>query len=374
MKRLWSHQDGRLKIGSVSIALFVMLLALAGGLMQLNQPVDEALVQVKHIFRAEANIVPERVEEPSPQLEPVKAEPPAAAMVETTAVSETKAGPDLVAETVLNPPVGQQQNVEVELVQTTPVTVNDPATVRSPPLVAEAAAKPETASAAAGADVPVAKDPFRDLRENSLVKKVDQPLSTVTVTPKQYQEVFSAWRSAENEQDAEASRPGLLVENLRQLYPLFQMKPVALAGGIAYDLEDGSRLAERSLERYTATVFQVERPWDDWGEALRRIGLHPGDVVKVRYYMHGYVHNGIYGRCEQAIAWGKGNGLLPEDVKTAEVEVRGRAYAVRQQGGGQFGVFIPNQLRLLDGQVMSVNLDAFDGAADVELLKAARVL
>jgi hypothetical protein len=394
MKRLWTHKDGRLKISSVSITLFVMMLAIAGGLMQLNQPVDEALVQIKHIFRAESDPVQKVTEETNTQVEqPVKVEQP------SPEVSETKANPDPVAETVPKTPAEQQREVRgemasesqvsltsggdkavsnqelsaeaaAEIVETVEIKAKEPAAMIVQESIDETEQKPSITNELVEEHVQTETDPFRKLQQDTISKVDDQRQSSgVTVPPEQYQEIFKAWRSADFESDKEATRPGLLVENLREVYPLFQMKPVALVAGVAYDLEDGSRLDERSLERYTKTVFQVARPWDDWGLALRRIGLRPADTVEVRYYMHGYVHNGIYSRCAQAIAWGKENGLLSADANTAEVEVRGRAYVVRQQGGGQFGVFIPNQLRLIDGQIVGVHSDAFDGAADVSLLR-----
>jgi hypothetical protein len=387
MKRLWTHSDGHLRIGSVSVVLFALMLVVAGLAMKMSRPVDEALVQVKHVFRVEKDaahkIVEEKiVEETSSQAEqsvPPEQSPPEVG--ETMAVRE--AAP--VASLMHDEHKQDEGESEASLPQE---PLASGGSILEPVLDAKArldtdpgdeqeAVETMTFESAEVAQPVVVEesDPFHNLRQNTEIKKSDdQQPAAVVVSPEQYRETFKAWRTTDLKMDDEATRPGLLVENLREVYPLLQMKPVALVGNVAYDLEDGSRLAKRSLDRYTATIFQVANPWDDWEAALRRIGLRPDDAIEVRYYMHSYVHNGIYGRCVQAIDWGKARGLLPDDVKIAEIEVRGRAYIVRQQGGGQFGVFVPRQLRLLDGQIVTVDPAALQESTDVALLQAAKIL
>jgi len=196
----------------------------------------------------------------------------------------------------------------------------------------------------------------------------------VTVDQKQYKALFHSWRVAGKERKGKEKTP-LRVENLRNTYDLFQMKPVAVIRGNAFlDLSDGTRVAEKSLEEYSTTVFLVDRPWDKWGKALASAGIRRGDRFEVRYYMYDFIKDAIYARVNQAFSWCSETGLIPGDLPAGAVDVLGRAYVINRQGGGRFGVFVPVSLDTKDGRTVAVDPVCFRGQADVETLREAGVL
>ena len=212
----------------------------------------------------------------------------------------------------------------------------------------------------------------------SLPKKTfldaDPDKRQVTVDQKQYKALFHSWRTAGKEGKGKEKTP-LRVENLRNTYDLFQMKPVAVIRGNAFlDLSDGTRVAEKSLDEYSTTVFLVDRPWDKWGKALSAAGIRKGDRFEVRYYMYDFIKEAIYARVNQAFSWCSDTGLIPGDLPAGSVDVLGRAYVINRQGGGRFGVFVPVALDTKDGRTVAVDPACFSGQPDVETLREAGVL
>ena len=202
----------------------------------------------------------------------------------------------------------------------------------------------------------------------------DRNKREVTVDQKQYKALFHSWHIAGKERKGKGKTP-LRVENLRNTYDLFQMKPVAVIRGNAFlDLSDGTRVAEKSLEEYSTTVFLVDRPWDKWGKALAAAGIRRGDRFEVRYYMYDFIKDAIYARVNQAFSWCSETGLIPGDLPAGGVDVLGRAYVINRQGGGRFGVFVPVSLDTKDGRTVAVDPDCFRGQADVETLRGAGLL
>jgi hypothetical protein len=212
----------------------------------------------------------------------------------------------------------------------------------------------------------------------SLPKKTfldaDPDKREVTVDQKQYKALFHSWRIAGKEGKGKEKSP-LRVENLRNTYDLFQMKPVAVIRGNAFlDLSDGTRVSEKSLEEYSTTVFLVDRPWDKWGKALSAAGIRRGDRFEVRYYMYDFIKDAIYARVNQAFSWCSDTGLIPGDLPAGAVDVLGRAYVINRQGGGRFGVFVPVSLDTKDGRTVAVDPSCFRGQPDVDTLREAGVL
>jgi len=196
----------------------------------------------------------------------------------------------------------------------------------------------------------------------------------ITVDQKQYMALFHSWRTAGNKAQDKEKIP-LRVENLRNTFELFQMKPIAVIKGHSFlDLTDGTRVAERALNEYSTTVFLVDRPWDKWNEALAAAGVRRGDSVEVRYYMYDFVKNAIYARVKQAFSWCKDRGLIKTDSPAAGVDVLGRTYVIKRQGGGRFGVFVPVSLDIKDGHTVAIDPVCFRGQSDVEALRGAGLL
>jgi hypothetical protein len=196
----------------------------------------------------------------------------------------------------------------------------------------------------------------------------------ITVDHQQYMKLFHSWRTSGNGAKDTKKIP-LRVENLRNTFALFQMKPIAVINGHAFlDLTDGTRVTEQSLDEYSTTVFQVRRPRDTWREALTAAGIGQKDRVEIRYYMYDFVRNAIYNRANQAVSWCKDQGLIQGDLPASDIDVLGRAYVINQHGGGRFGVVVPVSIDIKDGKTVAVDPICLRGQPDVEVLLNAGLL
>jgi hypothetical protein len=215
-----------------------------------------------------------------------------------------------------------------------------------------------------------AKKPALDLKP-----RADREDNGVTLEPKQYMSVFRQWRAG-GSTSGEGKRVPLRVENLRQVYRLFQMKPVAVINKERFlDLQDGSQIFENSLNSYSKTVFLVEDAWSKWGEALKAARIRSDDHVEVRYYMYAFVENAIFARANKAFDWCKQTGLIPADTKPGQVDILGRAYSINRQGGGRFGVFVPIRIDIPAGGSVKIDPAAcFPDELDIRALTSSGML
>jgi len=153
------------------------------------------------------------------------------------------------------------------------------------------------------------------------------------------------------------------------------MKPVAVVRNkIFIDLTDGTTMPEQALEDYSSTVFLVDTPWAKWEEALAAAGIRPTDDIEVRYYMYDFVRNAIFTRANAAFNWLKEQGHIRQDAAPGGVDVFARAYVIKQQGGGCFGVFIPVSVDTGDGRSVAIDPACFAGQTDIETLRTAGLL
>jgi len=227
-------------------------------------------------------------------------------------------------------------------------------------------------------EISIAKDPL--LPKTPIASKSPDHLSanreerSITLPSKEYLKLFRKWRTVGAGSENGGKVP-LRVENLRSAYALFQMKPVAIVGKrLHYDLTDRTRIPEASLAEYSTTVFHVDDPWDKWGDSLSESGIRESDTLEVRYYMYDFVKNAIYTRAHQAAAWSKETGRIKADTKLSEIDVLGRVFVIKQQGGGRFGVFVPIALDIAGGQTIPIDPACFAGQPDVRALQTAGLL
>ncbi len=204
--------------------------------------------------------------------------------------------------------------------------------------------------------------------------KIDEN-QTLTVTRKDYAILHHAWQTAgKDEPDADRNIP-LQIENLRSAYSLLQMKAVVIRpDNVCIDLSDGSRIPPASLDRFSATVMQVDDPWQKWSPQLRRAGLVPGQPFTVRYYLYDFVRRSIYARVNQAYRWSLKRGLLDPATKPNEIDVLGRTFVVKRDGGGSFGVFVPLSLKTRQGRTLAIDPLCFNRAPDIMALHAAGII
>jgi hypothetical protein len=415
MARLFTHGDGRLKTGRVAVLVFAGLLTACAMLFKVNSSVDHALVAVKHVFepekvpparekphikqktarvkRPETTAVDSkmnRAQEKSPTESIRKVDPSGKENKETRRTQEsTPEKPPPKSPTAQEkPPLPEKSDAAGEADSRKEPTAVDPKNVEKSPEV-----KPQTPESEPKT-IDVAKKPKRltgETKEPTEKSPPQKPESlgaslkekfpeepprkhAVTVDQKRYKEIFHSWRMAGKKGKGKEKLP-LRVENLRDSYELFQMKPVAvIRGNLFFDLTDGTRVAEKSLAEYSGTVFRVDRPWDKWGKALAAAGIRPGENCEVRYYMYDFIKEAIYARVNQAFLWCRKTGLISETLPPDSVDILGRAYVINRRGGGRFGVFVPVSLDTRDGRRIVVNPDCFQGQADVEALHQAGLL
>ena len=424
MARLFINKDGRLKTGRVAILIFAGILVASAMLFKVNNSVDHALLAVRHVF------------EPR-EVQPIKEKPSvkqAIARLKSSKDKEVKQKKVQLQDKALTEekkkadPVGSEKSEKTagdhKMADTSPVKSEthiekDPSPEElgrayeksasaEPPSKTDARimfdqaalAKIARKSSGAGPEEEKAKtlnlsEKLRRLtaaskqpkeKEQSETPKApgslnktsfldaDPRKNEVTVDQKQYKTLFHSWRVAGKQGKGKEKTP-LRVENLRNTYDLFQMKPVAVIRGKAFfDLSDGTRVAEKSLEEYSTTVFLVDRPWEKWGKALSAAGIRRGDSFEVRYYMYDFIKNAIYARVNQAFSWCSNKGRIPGDLPAGAVDVLGRAYVINRQGGGRFGVFVPVSLDTRNGRTVVVDPACFSGQPDVETLREAGVL
>ncbi len=202
----------------------------------------------------------------------------------------------------------------------------------------------------------------------------DRTNRAITVDAQDYMTLFHGWRNSGNPEKGKSKIP-LRVENLRAAYGLFQMKPVAVVRNkIFIDLTDGTTVPEQTLEDYSSTVFRVNAPWAKWEETLSAAGIRRTDDIEVRYYMYDFVRNAIFTRANAAFNWLKEQGLIGQDSTPEGVDVFGRAYVIKQQGGGCFGVFVPVSVDTEEGRSVAIDPACFAGQTDIETLRTAGLL
>lgn len=382
MKGVFTKSDGQLRTGLISVGLFMLLLIIPGIAMQLNQQAEQVLIKVRHQFEAKPEAVAPSSVEKTP--EQGKTVPAAAAQTRPEQQTAAARSAEETSPPAENTPIAAQiqesaaekseagartEQPHQDSASGQPVIQN--VTMEDDAQVVEVAL-PEAQSVSAPG-VEKASRPAEETRLVSLQPVTAEAVQSLSVSKEEYPQLFHAWRTLGGKETA-TEKPALLVENLRQAFDSFNMKPVAQKDGKNFDLVDGSLLPDGLLSSYTATVFQVDSPWKDWEPMLTKLNLKKGSNLDVRYYMYDFIHNAIYRRAHQAIAWAKQQGRLDPEQSIQSLEVRGQAFAIKQQSGGRFGVFVPRQIRTATGQIVAVEPAAFAGQQDVALLQQAGML
>ena len=380
MKRLLTHDDGRLKTGRVALMIFILIMAGCTIAYKLSKPVDKVMVAVRHVFEAESlrNAAPEKPEEESPVPEPENKPVP---QPEAGKKVEESQGPSVKPEIKQQPAATPKAQTEKKIPELTQV--------QSAP--APGPAKPDSDSAAITNHEPEKQSTAEKIPETRTLqigKKAKQPVKftpmptvshekkpaagELTLASSDYMVVYKSWKEA-GKQGGEDNIP-LRIENLENVYKLFQMKIVAMVDGVPYvDLSDGSRIAPPSLDVYSSTCFVVSNPFEKFNNELTKAGLD-NKKVEVRYYMYDSVRNSIYARAGRAVACCREKGLIASDTPESSVDLLGRSYAIRKKGGGGFGVFVPTRIDLPGGGFATVDPACFKGSRDIDQLISAGFL
>lgn len=340
MATVFMYPNGRLKIGRVTILVFSVLLLIMAAVFRVEKPVDDMIVSIKHVFE--------------PARQPKKKES-APADTPTPKPGERK---NPVAENVPEPPMDPAATARVQDLQKEKPEGDQASEKPTPPEALKFPPNP-------GDEV----SPFPSLQK----PRADAREGSVTVSADQYMKVFNSWRTA-GDSDPEKYELGLQVVNLREAYGLFQMKPVAVVENRFYDLSDGSRIPEKALEAFSTTVFRVSDPWIKWGKALSSAGIKKTDGIDVRYHMYAFIRNAIYTRAYRAVSWCKDRRLIEAETPIGDLDVLGRAFVIKKEGGGRFGVFVPTVLSTRSGKTITIDSACFSDQPDVQMLKSAGLL
>lgn len=360
MKRLLKHGDGRLKTGRLSLVVFITLLLCGALFFKAGQQLDTVLVEVKHQFEPQLETPPTDIE--TPQAE-------AASPSEVQPVAEVKPQEQVPQEQA--PQVAEQE------AEPQPAAVEEQESAAMEPAQQLAAVDEvdERVMTEQLSTQPIdqVEEPVQNRADHLTPVANDKPLS---LDSEQYFKLMQQWAASGNKGagGADAAIP-LEVENLHQYYALFQMKVIAVnVKGHLFDLTDGSRLPQQALDDYSSTVIAVDQPWQHWQDGLQRAKFKRHDIVQVRYYMYPFVRNAIYARCQQGFDWCKQQGLIAETTQPTEVDIMGRTFEIQRNGGGHFGVFVPQQLTTAAGQRIAISTAAFAGQADITALQHSGLL
>ncbi len=397
-RRLLTYEDGRLKTGRVALLVFIMIMVGCALAYKLSKPVDQVMIAVKHVFEAE------QVETAEPETPDEKSQEKSEEVSKEKAQEEQKSEQKQEIKESGEKTDESQKSSGKQAAEDQPVTAQpsdmekkEPAAPQPSQAKAPGPEKPETDSAqpppveplkvvqaepavqsqntGEAAPVKIGKDAtqpikFTPMSTGSPEKK--EPAGEVTLASSDYMGVYKSWQKA-GEQGGGGNIP-LRIENLRNVYKLFQMKAIALKDGEPYaDLSDSSRIAPAALDVYASTCFVASNPFSKFNDELVKAGLR-GKRVEVRYYMYDFIRNSIYARANRAVECCRQKGLIPADTPASSVDLLGRAYAIRKKGGGGFGVFVPTRIDLPDGRTVSVDPSCFKGSQDIDHLISAGLL
>lgn len=375
MKRFFVSDDDRMKTGRIAFLVLLSVIAGCTLVYYMGKPADKVLLAVKHVFEAEET--PALKPKPDAEPEPPKESSRKEGSVEAEEQAEKSAGKsDAPPEPSIHQAPGPQ--TQKDLHAGAPDTSLGEATEKAvekkrekAPAATVAEAKPPAPGISGENNrQPVRFNSFPGVQPEASAQE-EGKTGEGALSASDYLAVHKSWRESGAQGSGEGNIP-LRIENLKAVYSLFQMKAVALRGDKPYvDLSDGTRIAGGALSPYSTTCFRVADPFDQWGSELEKAGLTPGNPVAVRYYMYETIRNAIYARAARAVECCRQQGLIPEGVSADEVDLLGRAYAIRRQGGGGFGVFVPVGIDLPDGRTIAVDPACFAGSADIDHLMAS---
>ena len=388
MARLLTYKDGRLRTGRVAAGVFILFLFSLGFLFKISRPVDQAMVVVRHMFEPKKQQEPEKPPETRPASKAVSEPVNPEEKIETTPgsqqsgekqaknkPSEEKIDPAPEIRPVQNVPEKPENSAKMEPVVSEPKQMDStPADTVTETEIPVPDKKKEAFNQKAGPpqETEKSESPKKATGENPL--RAIPSENGITVSKAEYLRLFKNWQKT-GINDRKDEKIPLRVENLENVYSLFQMKPVAVVRGDQfYDLSDTTRISEASLEDFSATVFRVDQPWSKWSHSLKALGIRQSDKVEVRYYMYGFIRSAIFSRVNQTFQWCKSTGRIDAGTSPADVDVLGRAYVIQKQNGGRFGVFVPVSLDTRDGKTVVIDPDCFGDQADVQALKSAGLI
>lgn len=399
MKPFFVHANGRLKTGRVALLVFIGLISACAMLYKLGKPADQALVAVKHVFTPTPQTKPARDLQPGPEAEPrppadSQASPhepgPQSSSADKSQSSDTDTAPDTDIDTDNRPEdanARERENSDDNAKASEENPPREQQELEQKPPEENREIKPSPDKTAAAIQAAEARRGERQvpLNEKKPAERIQfKPLATgpkpstkaqeaLSLPSSEYMTVYSQWR--QSGKTSEKDNIALRITNLKEVYRLFQMKPVAVVNGKpCVDLSDGKRLAPGALSEYSATCFIVSNPFGKWGEALKQAGLDQKQDVEVRYYLYSFIRNAIYSRAHQAFDCCRRKGQIDAGVKRSAVDLLGRAYAVNKSGGGGFGVFVPTRIDLPDGSAVAVDSACFAESRDIAALTEAGIL
>lgn len=416
MKRLFVHPDGRLKTGIISVLAFFLILGLADLAFEVKKRSATEVVKVRHVFaETQAEVLPKVVEKAQAEKRVTRPDIPEA-VIEVSQPKEVVVPvmpePEVAKKELVPPEIPQTEQQESEPVVTAesrpdpppPSDVVEKSSSELDPLVALLGEKETPAPVSTGKRDFAISDDLRNLARTekttsapapksaaddflASVPKRDEPKdvavhfngivvseSEVKIDSKEYNEIFKSWRNA-GSQDEGKEQLSFRVQNLRKNYQLLQMKPVVVRTNRYFDLLSGAPLPGEVLAEYSSLQLVVEKPWQEWQAELSQLGLHASDDFSVRYLLYASIDRAMQHRVNRAYECTVEQGLLPAETSPSEVEIVGRVYQISRNGGGRFGVFVPQTLSTKTAQQIAIPVgQCFATSADVQMLMAAGVL
>lgn len=344
MKDLFKHKNGRLKVTRITLFVFCLLLISFSIVYKMGKSADKVFVSIEHVFeplKTDSLPEPEPVSVTKSVEKPVPEPAPAAKPAEKPA------------------PVPEAKPVEKSVEEPESVAITKPL-VKTKPLEK---------------NIRVFTSELQKLVDDEKMK--DKPKNDgLNLSSKKYFELYKEWQTQGVSLDKVKKLVPLRIQNLEKVYELFQMKVVVLKDNIPHtDIGDGSRIAAPSLSEFSSTCFIVSNPWEKWGSILKDKGFTRADDIQVRYYTYEFVRNAIYARAMKAFEWSLKEKNLPLTTDPAQADVLGIVYSVNKEGGGAFGVFVPQRVdfKSQDSVIIDPRV-CFAGQKDIEELNRAGLL
>lgn len=368
MRTLFKYPDGRLRTSRISLLVFIGLIVSFSVIYQARKPAEKVMLQVSHVLEKAEPVEPVQPP-PEPEAKPPEATQPKA----TQPIAER---PEAKQPKAAQPVAKQPDTKKTEVAKQVPAAAKEKAAPQKTAAVPKKAV-PEPAPAAktkAAAKKTESISKPRNQEEPFRTFAAAEPENnTVEFASRTYYDLLKQWQEQGAELDHEKTLVGLEIFNLEKVYNLFQMKVVAVKGGVPHtDLGDQTRIAQASLDEFSSTCFVVGSPWLKWGDQLKASGFEENEAVQVRYYTYDFVRNAIYARAMKAFEWAVNSSGMAGNADPSTAKVTGAVYEIRKAGGGSFGVFVPQQVAFNSSKIVTIDaLACFKGAADINALHQA---
>ena len=349
LKKAFVNDDDHLRTGFVAFTILCVIIFIISIGYKIKESSENTIVNVQHTFKAKKEVPVKKSKSPLPKVDE---------KINNQTVEKNESGLKEL-QTVKKEPVHTQlkekQNQDVPAKQLSKSYDKPKKQIARNELVNNKLSEKQLLP------------PEKKLRKNhsSDILQVDKDHHSITVSKNLYQKIHHNWMSSMHK--GNQKMVSLNVENLSNVYPLFQMKPVVVVGEKFIDLTEGFEIDENSLDEYSDIVFNSGDPYTDWGRRLSALGIKPSDNLLIRYYMYPFIKRMFNSNAIKAYQCCINKGQLEPSTKILDIEIYGKTYIINRDGTGRIGIFLPVSIHL-HGKIIKVNPHCFDDQIEFQTL------